>query len=116
MNKEICHRRVYVFLLVICSFLKNSPLISQFNNLTVERIGVEQGLSSRNVADIIQVKNGFLWFATDSGLNKYDRYKFTVYKNNPDDPFSLSHNKINTICKSKIYDRQVIWIGREGGA
>ena len=115
MNKEISIGRVYLFLLIICSFLHNSPINAQINNSSSEYIGVEQGLSNPKVNDIIQDKNGFLWFATDNGLNKYDGYKFTVYKNDPDDPFSISHNKINTICNSEIYDRQVIWIGTEGG-
>ncbi|MDY8136990.1 ligand-binding sensor domain-containing protein [Aquimarina sp. 2201CG5-10] len=37
------------------------------------------GLSSSEVYDITQDKNGFLWFATDRGLTRYDGYNFKKY-------------------------------------
>ena len=95
--------RVCLFLFFICSFPQSSPIFAQFNDTQFEQIGIEQGLSNQKVNDILQDKNGFLWIATDNGLNKYDGYNFKVYKNVPDDPFSIRHNKINAICDSEIY-------------
>ncbi len=38
--------------------------------------GVEQGLPSSEVYDILQDRNGFIWIATDRGVSKYDGYSF----------------------------------------
>jgi ligand-binding sensor domain-containing protein len=70
--------------------LKNQPL--DFTYFTME-----QGLSQANVFAMMQDKTGYMWFGTDDGLNKFDGYTFTVYKNDPSDPDSLSNNQINGI-------------------
>ena len=59
-----------------------------------EHISVEHGLSHSTVNCILQDSKGFMWFGTDDGLNRYDGYSFTVYRHNPDDPQSLSHNQV----------------------
>ncbi len=66
-----------------------------------ELLGVNQGLSQGYVSSIIQDKEGFMWFATNDGLNKYDGYKVTVYRNNPNDSFSLPDNMISGIAEDK---------------
>lgn len=53
-------------------------------NLRFERISLEQGLSQSTVFCILQDSQGFMWFGTEDGLNKYDGYNFTIYKNNPE--------------------------------
>ena len=51
---------------------------------SVKRLGIEQGLSNNYVVSITQDKQGFLWFATEEGLNKFDGTHFiTYYKNDP---------------------------------
>jgi hypothetical protein len=49
-------------------------------HIRFERISLEQGLSQGTVYSILQDSKGFMWFATQDGLNKYDGYEFTVYK------------------------------------
>ena len=66
-----------------------------------ELFGVNQGLSQGYVSSIIQDKEGFMWFATNDGLNKYDGYKVSVYRNNPNDSFSLPDNMISGIAEDK---------------
>jgi ligand-binding sensor domain-containing protein len=61
----------------------------------------EDGLSQNTVHSILQDSKGFMWFATEDGLNKYDGYNFTVYKNNPRDKNSISDNFIWTIFEDK---------------
>ncbi|MEA3317883.1 MAG: two-component regulator propeller domain-containing protein, partial [Bacteroidota bacterium] len=60
----------------------------------------------------IQDSRGFIWIGTQSGLNKYDGYKFTSYKYNPDDTNSISNNYIYSICEDRNGD---IWIGTKDG-
>ena len=81
-------RTLFFPFLVCCSMLlqSQSPL--------VETISIEQGLSQGFVPAICQDDDGFMWFATKNGLNRYDGYQFQVFKNDPFDPFSLSSNEI----------------------
>ncbi len=72
----------------------------------------ENGLSHDIVWAIEQDRDGFLWFGTDSGLNKYDGYRFTVLKNDPNAADSLSDNQVRALC----WDRQGrLWVGAAVG-
>jgi signal transduction histidine kinase/ligand-binding sensor domain-containing protein/AraC-like DNA-binding protein len=53
-----------------------------------------------------------MWFGTRDGLNRYDGYTITVYRNDPSNPQSLSHNYIRTIYEDN--DRR-LWVGTEDG-
>ena len=65
----------------------------------IKRLGIEQGLSNNYVVGITQDKQGFLWFATEEGLNKFDGTRFiTYYKNDP----SKKYNHIK-----KIYPKEI---------
>jgi ligand-binding sensor domain-containing protein/signal transduction histidine kinase len=77
-----------------------------------ERISLEEGLSQSSVYCILQDSRGFLWFGTEDGLNKYDGYTFTVYRNVPDDPTSLSKNIIQAMAEDQD---GMLWIGTDGG-
>lgn len=81
-------------------------------DISFRHISVDQGLSQSSVSSILQDSNGFLWFGTEDGLNKFDGYGFTVYKNEPEDPNSLSSNTILTIYED--HD-EVLWIGTNLG-
>ncbi len=53
-----------------------------------------------------------MWFGAQDGLNRYDGYEFKVYKNDPDNPGSLSVNFINVIYEDSS---GVLWVGTRGG-
>ena len=82
-------------------------------SLRFENISLEEGLSQSTIFATVQDHQGFLWFATEDGLNRYDGYDFTVYKYDPEDPSSLGDNWILSL----LVDRSgALWIGtREGG-
>jgi signal transduction histidine kinase/ligand-binding sensor domain-containing protein/CheY-like chemotaxis protein len=96
------------------SFILFLPLIILSNNLNIkfERISIDQGLSQSNVYDILQDSQGFMWFGTEDGLNKYDGYDFTVYKHDPNNPSSISHNYIWSLYEDRS---GVMWVGTWGG-
>lgn len=75
-------------------------------------IGIEQGLSQSTVFDITQDKQGYMWFATYDGLNKYDGYDFTVYQHDETDPNSLSGDMVRAL---KTDSRGRLWISTEKG-
>jgi len=62
-----------------------------------EHLSLEDGLSQSTVYAILQDNKGFMWFGTQDGLNRYDGYQFTIYRHNPTDSNSLSHNEIFTL-------------------
>ncbi|MBC7864509.1 MAG: hypothetical protein IAF38_16160, partial [Bacteroidia bacterium] len=64
-------------------------------------IGVDEGLSINFVQCILQDKNGFMWFGTQDGLNRYDGYQVSVYRNKNDDQNSISNNSINCLFEDK---------------
>jgi signal transduction histidine kinase/ligand-binding sensor domain-containing protein len=77
-----------------------------------ERLSVQDGLSHSTVRCIIQDKQGFLWFGTDDGLNRYDGYDFRVFKHDPEDPGSLSTNAIASLLEDTA---GILWVGTYGG-
>ena len=66
------------------------------------RIGIEQGLTQLSVMSILQDREGFLWFATWDGLNRFDGYEFVRYRHDPADSSTLSVNSI--ICMTEAAD------------
>lgn len=71
-------------------------------------LGVENGLSNNYIVDIIQDGQGFVWIATESGLNRFDGKGFTVYtKNNS----AIVSNELNTLLYDK--NENTIWIGSQ---
>ncbi len=58
-------------------------------DLTFKHLTPKDGLSQSRVNCILQDKQGFMWFGTWDGLNKYDGYTFTIYRNAPSDSTSI---------------------------
>src|SRR5688572_32689825 len=77
-------------------------------NFEFDHLSVKQGLSQANVWDIHQSKLGFMWIGTEDGLNMYDGYSFTVYRNNPQDSTSISNSNVHCIEED---DNGNLWIG-----
>ncbi|WP_062124357.1 ligand-binding sensor domain-containing protein [Geofilum rubicundum] len=66
------------------------------------RINTEWGLSNNQINTIFADSKGFVWFATISGLNRYDGYSFHVFKNIPGNPTSLPENSIQEIYEDHL--------------
>jgi ligand-binding sensor domain-containing protein/signal transduction histidine kinase len=77
-----------------------------------ERISLEQGLSQSSIYSILQDSQGFMWFGTQDGLNRYDGYRITVLKPDPEEPNSLSNNFILSLHEDQ---HGILWIGTNGG-
>jgi len=63
------------------------------DRIDFDRLSIEQGLSQSIIEQMVQDQKGFMWFATEDGLNRFDGYRFTVYKHVPSNPNSLSYNR-----------------------
>ncbi len=76
-----------------------------------EQISNEQGFARRSVVCIVQDSRGFLWFGTRNGLSRYDGYNFLLFRHDPGNPLSLSHNHVTSIAENPSGD---LWIGTNG--
>ena len=96
------------FLLIL---LISAATFSQ-DKIDFERYSLEDGLSQSVVLDIVQDSKGFIWVATQDGLNRFDGYEFKIYKNNPNDSNTISENWINVLHLDK---NENLWLGTEYG-
>ncbi len=79
---------------------------------SVSHISVEDGLSQSTVNTILQDRQGFLWFATSDGLDRYDGIAFTVFKHDQNNSQSLSSNVLAPLA---LTGQGTIWIGTSTG-
>ncbi len=79
-----------------------------------ERIAVEDGLSQNTVLSIHQDSQGFMWFGTEDGLNRFDGRSFRHYRNNQErhNSSGLASNYIRGIAEDEAGS---IWIATDGG-
>jgi signal transduction histidine kinase/DNA-binding response OmpR family regulator/ligand-binding sensor domain-containing protein len=57
---------------------------------------------------VVQDSSGFIWIGTANGLYRYDGYNFRIYRNDPDDPHSLSSNAVKSIL---VDSKRRMWLG-----
>jgi signal transduction histidine kinase/ligand-binding sensor domain-containing protein/CheY-like chemotaxis protein len=81
-------------------------------NLKFNHLDINDGLSQNNVLCVLQDSRGFMWFGTRDGLNKYDGYEITVYRNDPNNNNSISNNFISDILEDP---KGFIWVATRGG-
>ena len=89
-----------------------ATLFAQTGSFEFNRIDISQGLSDNQVRSIVKDSKGFLWFATMSGLNRYDGYQFKVFRHNLRDSTSLSDDNI-----LRIFDGpdNKLWVDTHSG-
>ena len=80
--------------------------------LRFEHLSLEDGLSQNAVLSMLQDRQGFLWFGTQDGLNRYDGYNFTVFKTDPENPSSIS---LASILDIEEDPDGLLWLGTWGG-
>lgn len=64
-----------------------------------KHLEVSDGLSNNSVNTICKDRDGFMWFGTTTGLNRYDGYTFKIYQHAENDPGSLPDNYITDIVE-----------------
>ena len=80
----------FAWILLVGLFACHAQAGNPAENIRFTHIGLEQGLSHSTVFAIDQDKEGNLWFATYDGVNKYNGYDFTVYRNQYMDSTSIA--------------------------
>ena len=95
-----------IIIIVLLVFIKS--LYAQIIDYTVEYLTPQDGLAHGCVHDIIQDSKGFMWFATEGGLNRYDGYNIKLY--------DCGQKFIQTIFEDPAENGKTLWVGsRDGG-
>ena len=95
-----------IFLSLFFILYASSLLYTQ--TIQFSQYSIEDGLSQGTILSSLQDKNGFLWFGSADGLNCFNGYEFTVYRNNPENANSLIDNEIMALLEDEVGN---IWIG-----
>ncbi|MFN0212932.1 MAG: two-component regulator propeller domain-containing protein [Saprospiraceae bacterium] len=104
------HNRSFLLALFFC-LLYFRPAGGQ--NVIFDHLTIDQGLSNNAVYAIAEDQDGFMWFGTRDGLNRYDGYEFRIFKTDPADSVSsLPSNNIQALFKHPNGD---LWIGLGSG-
>ncbi len=80
--------------------------------LRFEHLSVEQGLTQESVLSIVQDPDGFMWFGTQTGLARFDGYRFTTYRNVVGKAGTLSNDWVRVL---HVDPKGRMWIGTDGG-
>lgn len=85
---------------------------AQNNQFQFSHLNISNGLSHNDVTCIFKDNKGFMWFGTLSGLNRYDGYKFKIFKHLVSDTTSLDDDYIVSISDGP--DNK-LWVETRGG-
>lgn len=99
-------------ILLFSYFLLFNTASGQALSPSFRHISTNEGLSQGHISAILKDKKGFMWFSTFEGLNKYDGYRFVIYKHSSDDSLSLTNNIVNDILEDNYGN---LWIASAGG-
>lgn len=104
-------RHIHRFFQVLAFVVLALPLFGQ-QKLEFTRFYVEDGLSQNSIWAIEQDYQGFMWFGTFNGLNRYDGYSFKIYKSDPSNVHSINSSAIEVVFEDS---KQNLWIGTSEG-
>lgn len=77
-----------------------------------KNLNVQNGLSQNTVNAILQDKQGFMWFGTKDGLNRYDGLSFRKFKHDGRSQRSIGNNFITALYED---EKGNIWVGTDVG-
>jgi len=93
------------FLLLFSLFALSCFKLGAFDRYRV--YDVRSGLSENSILDMFQDSDGYMWFATKDGLNRFNGYTFDVFKKNIDGV----NLKIDALLPHR--DGRRIWVGSD---
>lgn len=102
--------RIFLILTALCLLAGKEP-VSAYQHYAFRHIGSDEGLSSSYVKAIAQDSNGFIWFGTKNGLDRFDGISVKTF-NCRDEKAERGNNNIGAIYEDN--DRN-LWIGTDRG-
>ncbi len=99
-----------LFIAVFLLHCINAPEL-RAQNISFEKYTTENGISQNSGYAVEQTSEGYIWFGTQNGLDRYDSHSFSNYKHT-NDSNSICNNFINALytdCKGNL------WVGTQQG-
>ena len=107
--KSFKKKCVVLFILFI-TLLMHRTLAMPYPEYSFKHYNINNGLSQNTVRSIFQDNQGFMWFGTKDGLNRFDGTKFKVFKFSPNG--KLTDNVFHRILQDR---NDKIWVATEEG-
>ncbi|WP_047547154.1 hybrid sensor histidine kinase/response regulator transcription factor [Psychroserpens sp. Hel_I_66] len=104
-------RHLYIALIINFAVFAQSKTHIIDNDESLNFTAIDQELENQWVSSITQDQDGFIWFATQDGLYKYDGYRFFSYRYDPYDPSSLPANWVRHLSQDK---NGTFWLSTQG--
>jgi diguanylate cyclase (GGDEF)-like protein/PAS domain S-box-containing protein len=110
-------KNCFFILLILFTYNVNASSSTNQHNLTnspikFDHLTISDGLSQSYVFNIKQDSDGFIWIATEDGLNRYDGKNFVHYRHDGNDPTSIIDNQVRTIY---IDNNETMWVATSNG-
>ncbi len=102
---------VLCFIFIVASGQEQPGRVS--NQLFFKHLSVDEGLSQPTVNCIIRDKRGFVWIATEDGLNRYDGNRFKIFRHDAKDSTTISHSVVYSLLEEKSTGN--LWVGTANG-
>lgn len=94
------------FIITLLLFFSFGTIQAQ-PNCTITHYSSEDGLSQNSIMSMVQDQDGFLWFSTWNGINKFDGYEFKVYKARQENSLGLINSRVDLL---KVDKYNFIWL------
>lgn len=104
--------RIRHYLLIACWALFAPPAYAEQPPMVFDQLALQHGLSQSTVMDIHQDSQGFVWLATENGLNRYDGYTVSTYMRESGNAEALGSDYIWAIEEDSDGN---LWLATEGG-
>lgn len=92
--------------------LTNAFVIAAHEHYVIQHYSIKDGLSQNTVMAILQDKQGFMWFGTWDGLNRFDGYTFEVFKAKNNDVEARVNNRVDLIYEDA--EERIWWATYDG--
>lgn len=96
----------HILIIILILILGKVPVQAQ------RQVHSQGALSCSRIVEMNQDAYGFVWIATENGLNRFDGWKFVNYFHDDKEPTSLSGNMVRTLLTDKSGR---LWIGTNNG-
>ncbi|MBT8067762.1 MAG: hypothetical protein KJO09_11010, partial [Gammaproteobacteria bacterium] len=111
-QRKVLLQSLCALLLIAGIFSATPALASEAFHMQFGRVGTEEGLSQSSVMAITQDRTGFLWFATESGIDRYDGFDFVNYRRERGNSHTLASDfarDLHFAADGKL------WVATDGG-
>lgn len=104
-------RQCVVFLLGLCGVVSSANSIAAQADIRFNHLSRQQGLSQSFILSIAQDKNGFMWFGSQGGLNRFDGYEVKIFTRDESEG-SLPGSMVRALLSDS---QGRLWVGTENG-